>query len=129
MENMKRRFDREKQNLLKYGTENLLKDLIEVVDNFERTTSALNGDEDEKIKNIAVGVDMVQKQFLGTLEKHGLKLVETIGTIFDPNFHEAVAQEAAADKKDQEIVKEYQRGYVLNGRLLRASKVVIAQNV
>jgi molecular chaperone GrpE len=128
MDNMKRRFAKEKDNLIKFGNEKVLSGLIDVVDNLDRTLDALNGDEDEKVKNIVTGVDMVRTQFLDVLKNNGLKLLETTGEIFDPNFHEALSQQAVEGKKDQEIIQEFQKGYMLNGRLLRAAKVVIAKN-
>ena len=71
---------------------------------------------------------MVSNQFLSILNKSGLKTVQAKGEIFDPQYHEAVNQELAEDKKDQEIIKEYQKGYILNGRLLRPAKVAVAKN-
>ncbi len=114
--------------MLKYGNEKVLSGLIEVVDNLERTVSAICKDEDEKVKSIVVGIDMVTKQFLNVLNKNGLTQVEALGKAFDPNFHEAMAQQKAEGKNDLEVICEYQKGYVLNGRLLRASKVVVAKN-
>lgn len=128
MENMRKRFDREKQNLLKFGNEKVLSDLIEVVDNLDRTLEALNSEEDEKVKNILTGVDMVRKQFLDVLTSNGLERIESVGQKFDPNFHEALAQQPAEGKEDDEILMEYQRGYILNGRLLRAAKVIVCKN-
>lgn len=127
MDNMRKRFFKEKENILKYGSEKLLSSLIEVVDNLDRTIDALDGEKDKKIKNIVSGVDMVRVQFLDILSKNGLLEVESIGKIFDPNFHEAMAEQSVKGKKDQEIISEYQKGYVLNGRLLRAAKVIIAK--
>lgn len=128
MDNMKKRFDREKENLLKFGNEKVLSALVDVVDNLERTMSALDGDKDEKIVNIVKGVEMVRDQFLSTLSKHGLEVVESLNKPFDPNFHEAMAQQPAEGVKENTIIMEYQRGYILNGRLLRAAKVVVAKN-
>lgn len=128
MQNMQKRFDREKQSLLKYGNENLLKDVLDVVDNFERTMGFISDAQDPKVKNIAVGIEMIQKQLLETLGKHGLKQVEALGEIFDPNLHEALAQEAIEGKKEDEITKVHQTGYMLNDRLIRPAKVVIAKN-
>ncbi len=127
-DNLKKRFDREKQDLLKFGSERILKSMIEVVDNFERTLSALESDKDEKIKNITVGIEMVHKLFINSLKNFGLEQIESIGKEFDPNFHEAVSQEAVEGKKDMEIITEYEKGYTLNGRLLRPAKVVVAKN-
>ena len=128
MDNMKKRFDREKENLLKYGNEKVLSDIVDVVDNLERTVQALHAETDEKILNIVTGINMVREHFMGVLKKHGLETIQSVGKIFDPNFHEALAQQPAEGKEDQEILTEYQKGYVLNGRLLRAAKVVVVKN-
>lgn len=128
VENMRKRFEREKESLLKYGNEKILSSLISVVDNFDLTVNALKNDNDDKVQNIVKGIDMIRLQFLDILKQNGLTQVESLGKIFDPNFHEAVAQAPAPGKADQEIINEYQRGYLLNGRLLRAPKVVVANN-
>ncbi len=128
MDNYRKRMEREKENLVKYGNERVLSDLLQVVDNFERTIDMLKPDQDAKVKNIVVGLDMVKKQFIDSLSKHGLTPVDTIGKDFDPNFHEALASEYAEGKRPNEIVKEFQKGYTLNGRLVRAAKVVVASD-
>lgn len=128
MDNYRKRMEREKENLVKYGNERVLSDLLQVVDNFDRTIEMLKPDQDSKVKNIVVGLDMVKKQFIDSLGKHGLTPVDTIGKDFDPNFHEALAQEYAEGKRPNEIIKEFQKGYTLNGRLIRAAKVVVASD-
>lgn len=128
MENFKKRTQKEKENLLKYANEKLLLDLLDVVDNFDRTLTALRKDEDKKIQNIVAGIDMVSKQFSGILQKYDLTPVESVGKEFDPNFHEAVAQKSIVGREDNEIIEEYQKGYLLNGRLLRPSKVMVAKS-
>lgn len=128
LENTRKRFEREKENLLKYGNEKVLSSLLTVIDNFDLTVSTLQSDKDEKVQNIVKGIDMIRSQFLDTLNKNGLTLVESVGKEFDPNFHEAVAQMPNAEMENHMIMTEYQRGYVLNGRLLRAAKVVVVNN-
>jgi molecular chaperone GrpE len=128
MDNYRKRMDREKENLVKFGNERVLSDLLQVADNFERTIEMLKPDQDPKMKNVVTGLDMVKKQFIDTLSKHGLTPVESVGKDFDPNFHEAVAQEYAEGAKPNQIIKEFQKGYTLNGRLIRASKVVVASD-
>ncbi len=104
MENMRKRFEREKDSLVKYSNEKVMGDLIEIVDNFERTVSALAADQDPKVKNIASGINMVSGQFLGVLKRFGLTQIESLGKTFDPNFHEALGTEEAEGKKEQEII-------------------------
>lgn len=128
LENYRKRVERDKENQIKYGNERVLSDLLQVVDNFERTIDMLKPDQNEKIKNIVTGLDMVSKQFIDALSKHGLTPVESVGKDFDPNFHEALAQEYAEGKKPNEILKEFQKGYTLNGRLVRPAKVVVASD-
>ena len=127
-ENFRKRMERERENLLKFGNEKVLSDLLEVVDTFERTIDMLRPDEDQKVKNLVIGLDMVSKMFTDKLNRHGLTMVESLGKDFDPNFHEAMAQEYVEGKKPNEVIKEFQKGYVLNGRLLRAAKVVVASD-
>lgn len=128
LDNYRKRMEREKENLVKFGNERVLSDLIQVVDNFERTIEMLKHDEDPKIKNIVVGMDMVTKQFLDTLSKHGLTQIQSLGKDFDPHQHEAMAQEYQEGAKPNQVIKEFQKGYILNGRLLRAAKVVVASD-
>ena len=128
MDNYRKRMEREKENLLKFGSERVMSDLVQVIDNFDRTIDMLRPDQDEKMKNIVIGLDMVRKQFLDTLSKHGLTPVEAVGKDFDPNFHEALAQEYIEGKKPNEVIKEFQKGYTLNGRLVRPAKVVVSND-
>lgn len=127
MENLKRRFDRERSQTIKFGTEGVLKDMVDVLDNFDLMLNALRFDQDEKMKNVVFGIDMVRDKFMSALSGHGLKVIETKDREFDPNFHEAVAQEYAEGKENM-IIREEARGYELNGRLLRASKVTVSTN-
>ncbi len=128
LENTRKRAERDRENVLKYGAEKILSDMVDVVDNFERTIQMLRPDEDTKVQNIVIGLDMVRKMFLDGMNRHGLTQIESLGKDFDPNFHEAMGQEYVEGKRPNEVVKEYQKGYVLNGRLLRAAKVVVASD-
>ena len=129
MDNLRKRHERDREDILKYGNERIIGDLLEVVDNLERTLQAIEGDEEAKVKNIHTGIEMVRGQFVDVLKNNGLEPVgESVGEKFDPAFHEAMSQRKAEDEEDGVIVEEYQRGYILNGRLLRPSKVVIVKN-
>ena len=128
MQNMQKRFEKEKENLLKYGHERVLTDILDVVDNLERTLGFIRGDEDPKVKNLVIGLDMIEKMFLESLGKHGLKPIDALGKEFDPNFHEALSQVPVEGKKNMEVHEVQQRGYTLNDRVLRASKVIVVKN-
>ena len=126
MENARKRFEREKTQIVKFGSESILKDIVSVVDTFELTLNALKADEDEKMKNVCVGLEMIRKQFLETLKGHGLEKIDSLEKPFDPNFHEAMSKEQSDKHEEMTVIKEHQSGYTLNGRVLRASKVIVS---
>jgi molecular chaperone GrpE len=121
MDNMRRRHERDRQELLKFASEKLLQDLLPVLDSFEKANSAGGA---EAGNAIVEGIRMVHKQLTHVLETNGLRAVDAAGKPFDPNLHQAI-QRIEGDV-EQEIVKdEYQRGYTLNGRLIRPSMVSV----
>lgn len=125
-DNYRKRQAQERESLLKYGAENTMKSLLTVIDTFERAQQSLNGINDpEKIKEC---LDVVFKQFIETLQKQGLKTIETEGQQFDPNLHEAVMQTPNNDVEDHTILQELQKGYMLDDRILRAALVNVAIN-
>lgn len=126
-ENTKRRLQKEKENMAKFGSESILSDLIKVVDNLDRTMMALDGKDDPATKNIVVGIQMVHKQFIDTLGNHGLTKIESIGKEFDPNFHEAMGEEEKEGVEAGTIINVFEEAYSLNGRLLRAAKVIVSK--
>jgi len=126
-ENALKRFEREKSNIVKFGSENILRDVLGSIDLFELTVQALVNEQDPKIKNITVGLEMIRKQMIDSLSKHGLERITSLNASFDPNLHEAVAQEVNPDVAENTVIKEHQAGYKLNGRLLRAAKVVVSK--
>jgi len=126
-ENLQKRFDREKENLLKYGNEKVLSGLLSVVDNLGLTLNAIANDEDEKVKNIFVGIEMVNQQFSEVLKSNGLEEIKSVGETFDPNCHEALMQREEEGKDAGVVLEEVQKGYRLNGRVVRAAKVIISK--
>lgn len=121
VENMRKRQERERADLLKYASEKLLQDILPVLDSFEKAIQV----QQEASNPVIEGVRMVHKQFVHILEQHGLRGVESQGKAFDPNLHQAI-QRVESDEVPSEIVKdEYQKGYTLNGRLLRPSMVSV----
>lgn len=123
-DNFRKRTEAEREDLLKYGTENALKKLIEVLDNFERGKKALeNVDDCEKVKE---SFDLVHKQVTETLTKLGLEEIDTQGKEFDPNFHEAVMQTPTSEHPENTIINELQKGYKIGDKVLRASLVNVA---
>ncbi len=124
-ENFKKLKAREKLETLKYGNETLLQDLIPVLDNLEMALS--HGSRTEDLKGILEGVEITRKQFLKALEKSGVERIEALGEKFDPNLHEALYQEERDDVEPDKVVSEVQKGYLLNGRLVRPSRVSVSK--
>lgn len=122
-ENYKKRMLREREEERKYAVEGLLKDLLPVLDNLERALAAAveHGE-----SSVATGVQMVYKQFLDTLTRHGVEQLSALGEKFDPNFHEAMQQVESADHPPGTVVTEYMKGYTLKGRLVRPAMVVVS---
>ena len=123
-DNYRKRQAQERESLLKYGAENTLKKIIEVLDNFDRGAKANETIEDcEKVKE---SFNLVHKQLLDVLAKAGLETIEAEGKEFDPNFHEAVMQTPTSDYPEHTIIAELQKGYKLEDRVLRPSLVNVA---
>ncbi|WP_165064524.1 nucleotide exchange factor GrpE [Paludisphaera rhizosphaerae] len=106
-----------------YAIGNLGRDLLDVLDNMQRATDALRG---QSTEGIASGLDMVHKQFLTVLAKYGVEPIESLGQPFDPNFHEALMQQPAADVPEGTVVAELGKGYKIHDRVLRPSKVAVS---
>lgn len=121
-ENFKKRSIRERSDLIKFGWEPTARELLQVVDNLERALMHIPSQTD---KNLVDGLNMVLNQFKSILQKQGVQPIEALKVDFDPNLHEAVGQEES-ELPSGKIVKEHARGYTLNGRLLRPSRVVVS---
>jgi molecular chaperone GrpE len=121
LENLRKRFDRERSDLLKYGHEKVLSDLLPVLDSFDK---ALASDKSSG-ESYAEGVKLVHRQLFDVLEKHGLKTVEAVGRPFDPNVHQGI-QRIETDVGTEMVRDEFQKGYLLNERLIRPAVVSVA---
>jgi molecular chaperone GrpE len=121
-ENFKKRAIKERSDAMKFGWENVARDLLAVVDNLERALSHMPDGTD---KNLRVGLEMVLNQFKSAMQKQGVQQIETQGQAFDPNLHEAMAQEPS-DQPQGQILKQLTSGYTLNGRLLRPAQVIVS---
>lgn len=123
-ENYRKRQEHEREDLLKFGTENALKKMLEVLDNFERGKKALEKVEDyAKVKE---SFDLVHKQTVETLKKLGLEEIETEGKEFDPNFHDAVMQTPTSEHPEHTVINELQKGYKMGDKVLRPALVNVA---
>ena len=123
-DNYRKRQEQEKEALLKYGAENTLKKMIEVLDNFERGMKAIETVQDcEKVKEC---YNLAYKNFTDVLTKAGLEAIKAEGEQFDPNYHEAVMQTPTSDKPEHTIIAELQKGYKLGDKVLRPTLVNVA---
>ena len=123
-DNFRKRQEAERESLLKYGAENTVKKLIEVIDNFDRGMKAIETVEDcEKVKEC---YHLAYKNFNDVLAKIGLEVIKAEGEEFDPNLHEAVMQTPTDEKPENTIITELQKGYKLGDKVLRASLVNVA---
>jgi molecular chaperone GrpE len=129
IENMRKRFDRERGEIVRFANEQLLNSVIPVLDNLNLAAKAARDNlaavESPVLVRLVEGIEMTVKHFEQTLDRVGVKSVEAVGKLFDPVHHEAISQASDESKKDAEIVSELQKGYTLNGRLLRPARVVV----
>ena len=128
IDNLRKRFDKEKEDTFKYAVTEFANEIILVADNFIRvieSISSINKDGNDNVKPLIDGIDLIFKDFLKTLEKFDIKRIDCLGKKFDPNFHQAVSEEINNDKEVDEIIKVIQDGYLIKDRLLRPASVVV----
>lgn len=123
-ENFRRRTAKEKEELSAVVTQGILKDMLPLLDNFERAMAAEAKDGEAFQK----GVEMIFTQFGEVLKKNGLEKIETDGQKFDPNFHQAVMRVQNEELEDDDIAQELQKGYMVKGRVIRPSMVQVVAN-
>lgn len=124
MENMRRRQERERTDLVKYALENAFKDFLPVLDSFE--TALPNLPEGQEAESpFHKGMHMVKRQLVDTFKKHGLEALHAAGQPFDPNVHQAIQRVESPDVQAETVGNEFAKGYLLNGRLLRPAMVSV----
>ncbi|RLB59119.1 MAG: nucleotide exchange factor GrpE [Deltaproteobacteria bacterium] len=127
VDNQRKRLARERQEIIKYGQEGLLRDLLVPLDNLERTLAHVPGDNDDPaVVALRDGLAMVIKQFEDALARHGLQPFSALGKPFDPQRHEALQQVEDAECEPGTVIGEIHRGYLLHDRLLRPALVNVA---
>ncbi|MGC8564794.1 MAG: nucleotide exchange factor GrpE [Thermoplasmata archaeon] len=118
-ENYQKNMEKEKQNIIKMASEQIIRDLIEDLENLELALKNI------KDKNIYDSLMIVYDHFFKTLEKNGLERIESVGKKFDPYLHEAVMIEETINNDDGLVVEEFKKGYKLNGKVIKPSKVKV----
>ena len=129
MENLRKRFEREKVDSIKYGSVNFARDILSPGDNLERALSAINEEEEhpQSIKNLIEGLLMVKKELSTALEKNGITKIDSLDKKFDPNLHQAMMEIENNDLDEGIVVQEIQTGYMMHDRLLRPAMVGVSK--
>jgi len=131
MENLRKRFDRERLDSIRYGSINLARDILSPDDNLTRALEAIPQGEKNSltINNLVDGLRMVQKEFSTILEKYGVKKIEALNKKFDHNFHQAVVEIENDEVEEGTVINEMQCGYIMHDKLLRPSMVGVSKKV
>jgi molecular chaperone GrpE len=125
VDNFKKRVSREKEDAIRYANENLIKDILPVIDNLERAVTHAQGGGNGK--PLVEGVEMVLRGLLDVFSKHGVVQVPSIGSVFDPGKHEAMAHVESSEYQPNTIINEYHKGYLFRDRLLRPALVTVSK--
>lgn len=120
-ENARRRAERERLDFLQFAAMDLVRDILPILDDFERALKIETADRD-----YAKGIELIYQRMFETLKKLGLEPIESKGAKFDPNLHQAVERVHTEEAEDMMILDEFQRGYNFRGKLLRPSMVKVA---
>jgi molecular chaperone GrpE len=131
VENIRRRGEREKLDASQYAVTKFARDVLGVADNFQRAIEACppeaRASASPQVKAVIDGVEATERQLLATLERHGVRRIETADAKFDPNLHQAIAEVPAEGKARGTIVTTVQTGYMIGDRLLRPAMVTVAK--
>ena len=126
MQNVRRRAERDVENAHKYALDKFTADLLPVVDNLERALGTINA-EDETQKAVATGVELTLKSFLDVLARFNIEVVDPAGQPFDADLHQAVSMVPNSNSEPNTVIDVFQKGYTLNGRLVRPAMVVVSK--
>ena len=124
-ENYRKRQERDRATFLKYANQDILKQLLNVMDNLRRAID--QGKQSEVDSNFFEGICLVQKELEKTLQDNCVSEIEAKGKAFNPNYHEAVSQIESADHPEMTVLEDFDKGYVYHDRVLRPSKVVVSK--
>ena len=128
LENLKRRAEKDLQNAHKFGLEKFARELLPVADSLELGLSVETGDNPE-VQKLREGMELTLKQLIASLEKFNVTPIDPEGDKFNPELHQAMATQPTDEAEPNTVLKVYQKGYLLNDRLLRPAMVVVAQGI
>ncbi len=130
IQNLHKRFERERAETSKYAISNFARDIVAVVDNFERAISSVPEgapEENEGLKSLLDGVTIAEREFLNILERHGIKRINPVGELFDPHKHQAMMEQEDKSVAAGTILQVVQCGYLISDRMLRPAMVLVAK--
>lgn len=125
-ENQRKRLQKEKEEFVKYANEKLIIELIDIMESLERGLENAKGSKNNE--KLIQGMELIYKQLKNVLEKNGLVAIKALGEKFDPYKHEAMMQTLSDDNEEGMILEEFARGYMLNNKVIRYSKVRVSKN-
>lgn len=125
--NYKNRVEKEKSSLIKYSHGEVIKNILPVIDNFERAMASSSNSEVE-VESLLEGIELIKKSFDEFLENSKVELVKTVGEKFDTQYHHAVMKEKSDEFDHNVVIEEFQKGYVLEGKVIRHAMVKVASN-
>jgi len=126
-ENFRRRSLKEKQESLRFGHQNLVKDLLSAVDNLERALEHGAQNAGAEVRGVLDGIALVHREILSAFEKHGVSQIDAQGQTFDPAVHEAIGQLPSAEVPANTVLQVLQKGYVIHDRMVRPSRVLVSR--
>ena len=126
-ENTRKRMEREKQDFIKFANEGIILELLNILDDLERSVGLAEAQEARDLGAFLKGVEMILAHLYEMLKEHGVRPIEAEGKLFDPHCHEALMQVENKDLPEHTIVEELQKGYLLNERVIRTAKVKVSK--
>lgn len=127
-DNTRKRLDREKQDFYKFANEGIIVELLNILDDLERTLE-LAQTKHQDLPTFLKGVEMILAHLYDLLKEHGVRPVESVGKSFDPNYHEALMQVEDGKVAEHTILEELQKGYTMNDRVIRTAKVKVSKKI
>ena len=126
IDNIRRRAEQDIEKAHKFALEKFSKDILNTIDNLERALATPANTEDESVKALFDGVQLTLKELLSTVARFGVEPIGAVGELFNPDLHQAISMQPAEDVESNHITAVLQKGYILNGRVIRPAMVMVA---
>ncbi len=130
MQNMRRRHEKDQEDMAKYAIRKFAKDIVGVADNFTRATESVKAEDAENnavVKGLLDGVSMTEREFINVLERHGIKRIDAAGEPFDPHKHQAMMEQEDLNKPSGTVLQVFQAGYEIAEQVLRPAMVIVSK--